>query len=91
VRVLKNGQQGRSLRLDVIDLLLTLRSLRQSVATHGNGFRLFLGVLEAIGLATGRHQLQPTGGSIRAPSFVVNIGDSRGAEDGTRRMGVGAF
>ena len=39
----KNGQQGRSLRLDVIDLLLTLRSLRQSVATHGNGFRLFLG------------------------------------------------
>jgi hypothetical protein len=54
---------------------LTMRSKRQPVATHGNGFGL-ISALFAVGeFATGCLRLQPWG-SIKAPSSVVNVGDT---------------
>ena len=45
-----------------------------TVATRGNGFRLFRPLFEAVGFATDCHRLHPRG-SIEAPSFVVRVGD----------------
>jgi hypothetical protein len=63
----------------VPDAVLTMRSLRQLVATHGNGFGLFSGTPALSRLAADCQRLQPRG-SIRAPSLVVKQGDSGGEE-----------
>jgi hypothetical protein len=54
---------------------LTMRCLRQSVATHGNGFGLFSRAAcrsDLLLIATGCNH----GRSIKAPSVVVDFGDT---------------
>src|SRR5437867_11863720 len=53
------------------DALLTMERRRQPVAADGNRFGLLLG-LAPQRFATGCHRLQPRG-SIKAPSFVVDL------------------
>jgi hypothetical protein len=55
---------------------LTMRSTRQLIAAHGNGFRVFQPFFRAFRFATGCHRLQPRG-SIKAPLLVVIRGDNQ--------------
>jgi hypothetical protein len=61
-----------------VDTTLTMRSLQQPLATHGDGFRVLLR-LPLIRFAADCHRLQPLS-SINAPSFVVKHGDAVRAE-----------
>jgi hypothetical protein len=56
--------------------VLTMRTRRQPVATHGNGFRAFEPFLGAPPLATDCHRLRPLC-SISAPYDVVYKGNTQ--------------
>lgn len=60
-RVRALAAHGHEHRDDSVDRLLTMRCLRQLVATDGNGFWLVLAASAPIRFATDCHGLQPTG------------------------------